>query len=57
MFVGYALIAFGLGFLLRYTGILDDTFWHIIWPLLLIAFGLSLITKRYAHIPFFDRDR
>ena len=57
MFLGYALIAFGLGFLLRRTGILTDEFWGIIWPLLLISFGLAMISKRYSHIPFFDRDR
>lgn len=57
MFLGYALIIFGLGFLLRETGILTDEFWRIIWPLLLIAFGLALITKRYSHISVFDRDR
>lgn len=57
MFLGYALIAFGLGFLLRETGILTDDFWRIIWPLLLIVFGLAMISKRYAHVSFFDRDR
>jgi uncharacterized membrane protein len=57
MIVGYGLIAFGLGFLLKATGILTQDFWEIIWPLMLIAFGLAMITKRYSNIPFFDRER
>ncbi len=57
MILGYALIAFGLGFLLREVGILQEPFWQIIWPLLLIVFGIGLISKRHAHIPFFDREQ
>ena len=55
MIVGYALIAFGMGFLLREVGILSENFWQVIWPLMLIAFGLSMITKKNSGIPFFDR--
>lgn len=57
MFLGYGLIAFGLGFLLKYQGFIEDKFWHILWPLLLIAFGLAMISKRYSNVPFFNRDR
>ncbi len=53
MMIGYALIAFGLGFLLREVGILTDTFWQIIWPLLLIAFGIALISKKNEGMKIF----
>lgn len=54
MILGYALIAFGLGFLLREVGIIDDSFWRVIWPLMLMAFGLTMISKR-TDLPIFDR--
>lgn len=55
MVLGYALIAFGLGFLLRATDILSAEFWGVIWPLMLIAFGLILTTKRYSNISILGR--
>ncbi len=54
MILGYALIGFGLGFLLREVGILDDTFWRMIWPLMLMAFGVTIISKR-NDLKIFDR--
>ncbi len=40
------IIAAGIGWLLQNLGILPGNFWGIFWPLLLIAFGVSLITKK-----------
>jgi hypothetical protein len=46
MFVGFFILALGLIFLLRNLGWIQGDFWDLIWPLLIIAFGASLIFKK-----------
>jgi hypothetical protein len=46
MFLGFILIALGVLFLLQNIGILDQATWGIIWPILIIALGLSMVFKR-----------
>ena len=53
MFWGTILIVVGLVALLKNLGIITADTWGIIWPVLVIALGLSFITKRRAtnHTP------
>jgi len=46
MFLGFLLIALGVLFLLQNIGILNQATWGIVWPILIIALGLSMIFKR-----------
>lgn len=46
MFLGFILIALGILFLLQNIGVLNETTWSIVWPILIIALGLSLVCKR-----------
>jgi hypothetical protein len=46
MFVGVFLLALGLLFLLRNSGVIHGDTWDLIWPLLIVAFGFSLILKK-----------
>jgi len=46
MFIGFFLLALGLLFLLRNLNIIDANLSDMIWPILLIAFGASIIFKR-----------
>jgi hypothetical protein len=46
MFVGFFILALGLLFLLRNLGWIEGARWDLIWPLLIIAFGASMIFKR-----------
>ena len=58
MFAGIVLIIVGIIFLLRNLGILTGDVWGTFWPLIVIALGLSLLTKRgrtqWKHI---DKDK
>lgn len=46
MFVGIFLLALGVLFLLRNGGAIHGETWDLIWPLLIVAFGFSLIFKK-----------
>ncbi|MFH1610465.1 MAG: DUF5668 domain-containing protein [Patescibacteria group bacterium] len=46
MFLGFLLVALGVLFLLQNIGILNQATWGIIWPILIIALGLSIVFKR-----------
>jgi len=46
MFIGLTLIVIGAIFLLQNLGYLTSDAWDVIWPLLLIILGLSMIIKR-----------
>jgi hypothetical protein len=46
MFIGIFILALGILFLLRNTGVIYGDFWRIVWPLVLVAFGISLIFDR-----------
>jgi len=45
MFIGFAIILIGLIFLLQNLGLISADVWQIIWPALIILFGLSIISK------------
>ncbi|MDO8507202.1 MAG: DUF5668 domain-containing protein [bacterium] len=40
------IIVAGIAWLLQNLGYLPGDFWSIFWPLLLIAFGISILVKR-----------
>ncbi len=46
MFIGFILIALGVLFLLQNIGVLNEATWGIVWPILIIALGLSMVFKR-----------
>ncbi|MFA4995768.1 MAG: DUF5668 domain-containing protein [Patescibacteria group bacterium] len=45
MFFGLLLIIIGIVFLLENLGIVTGDIWDVIWPLIIILFGVSVITK------------
>jgi hypothetical protein len=49
MFFGIILIIVGLVFLLENMGIIEEPAWNIIWPSLLIIWGISMIFKRTSY--------
>jgi hypothetical protein len=49
VFVGFFLLALGALFLLKNLGVIYGDTWDILWPLLIIAFGASLIFKKRHH--------
>ena len=49
MFFAYFLIIVGIVFLLKNLGLLPVGTWEIIWPALLIAWGLSMIFGRHRY--------
>jgi hypothetical protein len=46
MFVGVFILALGLLFLFRNSGVIHGDAWDLIWPLFIIAFGVSLVFRR-----------
>lgn len=54
MFWGSILIVIGLVALLKNLGFITAGTWEVIWPVLVIALGLSFITKRRggSHLPW-----
>jgi hypothetical protein len=46
MFVGVFLLALGVLFLLRNGGVIHGDAWDLIWPLLIVAFGVSILFKK-----------
>jgi hypothetical protein len=46
MFFGLIILAVGLIFLLKNLGIIGGDVWPVIWPCLVIAFGLSILWRR-----------
>ncbi|MFH1457031.1 MAG: DUF5668 domain-containing protein [Patescibacteria group bacterium] len=50
MFLGFLLMALGVVFLLQNLGILDSATWSIVWPILIIAFGLSIVFKKNRRL-------
>lgn len=45
MFFGLLLIVIGIVFLLENLGIVTGDVWDVIWPLIIILFGVSVIAK------------
>jgi hypothetical protein len=55
MFWGTILVIFGLAFLLKNLGFISGGVWDIAWPLLVIVFGVSLLSHgkcRLQHLPW-----
>ncbi len=46
MFFGWLLILIGLIFLLKQLGVLSGSAWGVIWPALLIVWGLVVLTRK-----------
>lgn len=53
MFWGSLIIVIGLIILLKNLGIITAGVWSILWPLLLIMFGVSLLTKKGRQKAYF----
>jgi hypothetical protein len=49
MFVGFFVLALGILFLLKNIGVIYGDMWDIVWPLIIIAFGVSLLFKHRRH--------
>ena len=46
MWFGLSLILVGVLFLLENIGVLSGDLWAIIWPSVIIIFGLSILSRR-----------
>jgi uncharacterized membrane protein len=46
MFIGLIIIVIGLVLLMQNMGLVGPDIWNVIWPSLIILFGISLIMKR-----------
>ena len=46
MFFGIVILILGVIFLLNNLGIITGEVWPIIWPCLIIAFGLAIVCRR-----------
>jgi|WetSurMetagenome_2_1015567.scaffolds.fasta_scaffold88827_2 hypothetical protein len=49
MIIGIAIVIVGAVFLLQNLGFISASSWNIIWPLLLIFIGVSMICKKKGH--------
>lgn len=49
MFLGFFILALGILFLLKNLNVIYGDTWDIVWPLLIIAFGASLVLKKKHH--------
>ncbi|MBI5733561.1 MAG: hypothetical protein HY973_01270 [Candidatus Kerfeldbacteria bacterium] len=50
MSFGIFLIIIGVIFLLKNLGFITGGLWDIFWPIVLIVWGLSLITKKSSRL-------
>jgi len=46
MFFGFVIIIIGLVFLMQNLGLLGQEVWNIVWPAIIILFGVSLIIRK-----------
>jgi hypothetical protein len=46
MFIGFFLLALGILFLLKNLDVIHGDIWQVLWPLLIIAFGASLVFRK-----------
>ncbi len=53
MFWGTLIIIVGIIILLKNLGIITTGVWSVLWPLLLIMFGVSLLTKKGRQGAYF----
>ncbi|MDP3986220.1 MAG: DUF5668 domain-containing protein [Candidatus Veblenbacteria bacterium] len=54
MFWGTALVIIGLVALLKNLGLIPANTWDIVWPVLLIALGISFLARKRGsgHLPW-----
>jgi len=55
MFIASLLIVVGVVFLLKNLGLITGDIWGIIWPLILILFGVYVLLKNYRYRMFWER--
>ena len=46
MYVGFLLIIVGVLFLLKNLGIISGSFWDILWPIVVVFVGISMLFSR-----------
>ncbi|MGB5138786.1 MAG: DUF5668 domain-containing protein [Candidatus Zixiibacteriota bacterium] len=46
MFVGLVILALGVLFLLENLGVLHGDIWEYLWPVAIIALGISILVKK-----------
>lgn len=56
MFTGLIFIIIGAAFLLQNLGYIPESAWGIIWPAILIAFGLRLLFKKSRGGFFWEEE-
>ncbi len=49
MFFGIIVIVVGAALLLQNLGILSGDLWSILWPLIVIAIGFGIMSRRHGH--------
>ncbi len=54
MFIALILVAFGATLLLKNIGVITGGIWHILWPLFIIIFGLTIIFKQRRRKHWWD---
>ena len=47
MFIASIFVIIGVVFLLRNLGIISGDIWGVIWPMVLVVFGLYIFLKHY----------
>lgn len=52
MILGLTIVAIGLIFLLKNLGLISVGIWSVLWPLLIIACGVSLLVKKNKNHKF-----
>jgi uncharacterized membrane protein len=55
MFVGLIIIVIGLVLLMQNMGFVGPEIWNVIWPSLIILFGISLLMKRRRSEDHWDK--
>jgi hypothetical protein len=46
MYIGFLLIIVGVLFLLKNLGIISGSFWDILWPIVVVFVGISMLFGR-----------
>ena len=56
MFLGLILLVIGIVYLVKNLGFISGAAWSIIWPIILVVIGLSIVLKR-KNQGFFWEER
>ena len=49
MYIGLLVIVVGVLFLLKNLGVITGNFWDILWPLVIVFVGISMLFGRKKH--------